>query len=71
MKLHYYPETDNLYIEFNAAPGTETREIAQGVTADVDAYGKIVGIDIDRASRQSDLTSIEAIGLPAQKPYST
>ena len=28
MKLHYYPETDSLYIELKKAAGTETREIA-------------------------------------------
>jgi uncharacterized protein YuzE len=26
MKLHYYPETDSLYIELKTAPGAETRE---------------------------------------------
>ena len=24
MKLHYYPETDSLYIELKSTPGTET-----------------------------------------------
>ena len=27
MKLHYYPETDSLYIELKSASGAETREI--------------------------------------------
>ena len=27
MKLHYYPETDSLYIEFSEEPGVETREV--------------------------------------------
>jgi uncharacterized protein YuzE len=27
MKLHYYPETDSLYIELKSAPGGETREM--------------------------------------------
>ena len=27
MKLHYYPETDSLYIELSERPGVETREI--------------------------------------------
>ena len=30
MKLHYYPETDSLYIELKSTPGRETREIAPG-----------------------------------------
>ena len=29
MKLHYYPETDSLYIELKAEPAMETREVAQ------------------------------------------
>ena len=31
MKLHYYPETDSLYIELKAEPGTETREVAKAL----------------------------------------
>jgi uncharacterized protein YuzE len=63
MKLHYYVETDSLYIELKAGPGAETREIAPGVNADFDAQGLIVGVDIDGASKL-DLTSLEAIGVP-------
>lgn len=64
MKLHYYPETDSLYIELSAAPGTETREIADGLNADLDAEGRVVGIDIDHAARTLDLSTLEAAGLP-------
>lgn len=63
MKLHYYPETDSLYIELKAAPSAETREIADGVRADFDALGGVVGIDIDRATRL-DLDPVETIALP-------
>jgi len=66
MKLHYYPETDSLYIEFKAAPGAETREVAPGLNVDLDADGEVVGFDIDRASRRLDLTTIETIALPAR-----
>jgi hypothetical protein len=34
MKLHYYPQTDSLYIEFASAPGAETREMAEGLIVD-------------------------------------
>ena len=27
MKVHYYPETDSLYLELKAILGTETREV--------------------------------------------
>jgi uncharacterized protein YuzE len=41
MKLHYYPETDSLYVELKAGPGSETREVAPGVNADFDAEGRL------------------------------
>ena len=64
MKLHYYPETDSLYIELQNAAGVDTREVAEGVIADLAADGSVVGIDLDRASR-FDLSSIDMGGLPA------
>lgn len=64
MKLHYYPETDSLYIELKNAPGTETREIVEGLVVDLDANGDVVGFDIDHASTKLDLSRIETIALP-------
>ncbi len=64
MKLHYYPETDSLYIELKTAPGTETREIVAGLVVDLDANGDVVGFDIDHASSKLDLSKIETIALP-------
>ncbi|MFN0147101.1 MAG: DUF2283 domain-containing protein [Dehalococcoidia bacterium] len=65
MKLHYYPETDSLYIALRAAPGADVREIADGVVMDLDAAGTIVGFDIDRASERLDLETLETVSLPA------
>jgi uncharacterized protein YuzE len=64
MKLHYYPETDSLYIELKTTPGTETREIVEGLVVDLDENGEVVGFDIDHASRKLDLSKIETIALP-------
>ena len=64
MKLHYYPETDSLYIEMKDSPGVETREIALGLNVDLDAKGNVVGFDIDHASHKLDLTKIETVALP-------
>ena len=64
MKLHYYPETDSLYIELKTAPGAETREIVDGLMVDFDADGNVVGFDIDQASRKLDLSKVETIALP-------
>jgi uncharacterized protein YuzE len=64
MKLHYYPETDSLYIELKSEPGAETREIVDGLLVDFDANGDVVGLDIDHASRKLDLSKIETVALP-------
>lgn len=65
MKLHYYPETDSLYIDLNSRPSADSREIADGLVVDFDAEGNIVGIDIDHASRKLDLKTLETVALPA------
>jgi len=65
MKLHYYPETDSLYIDLNSKPSADSREIVDGLVVDFDSEGNIVGIDIDHASKKLDLRTIEAISLPA------
>lgn len=65
MKLHYYPETDSLYIDLNARPSADSHEIADGIVIDVDAEGNIVGIDIGHASQKLDLSTIETEALPA------
>ena len=64
MKLHYYLDTDSLYIEFSEEAGAETREVSDGVNVDIDARGNLVGFDIDRASNRLDLSSLEATALP-------
>lgn len=67
MKLHYCPETDSLYIELEAQPGAETREIAAGLNVDFDTKGDVIGIDIDHASRKLDLSSLETVALPVAR----
>jgi uncharacterized protein YuzE len=64
MKLHYYPETDSLYIELRSGPGAEVREVADGLNADIDATGSVIGLDIDQASQRLDLATLETIALP-------
>ena len=64
MKIHYYSETDSLYIELRAGPGTETRETSDGLNVDLDADGAVVGFDIDHASRRLDLSTLETEALP-------
>ena len=64
MILHYYPETDSLYIDLAQRPGAEAREVAPGVVLDFDLDGQLVGIDIDHASQIVNLSELQAISLP-------
>jgi uncharacterized protein YuzE len=64
MRLHYYQETDSLYIDLADRPSAESRQVAPGVVLDFDASGALVGIDIDDASRKLDLSRVETISLP-------
>ena len=64
MKLHYYFETDSLYIGLGSAPSGETRVLGEGINIDLDDQGRIVGLDVDHASTRLDLTTLEAVGLP-------
>ncbi len=64
MKLHYDRETDSLYIDLNARPSVDSREIQDGVVIDLDEKGQIVGIDIQHASEILDLATLETESLP-------
>ncbi len=64
MKMHYYKETDSLYIELSSTPSADSDEVAPGVVVDYDAQGNAVGIDIDGASKKVDLSKLEAVDLP-------
>jgi len=67
MKLHYYPDTDSLYIDLNARPSADSREITEGLVVDFDSDGRVVGIDIQHASEIMDLKTLETESLPAGK----
>lgn len=66
MKLNYYPETDSLYIDLSSKASAETREISPGINLDYDNEGKLVGIDIDNASKKLELKELTLQHIPAQ-----
>ena len=66
MRLHYYAETDSLYIELRDGASVATSELAEGVNADFGEDGQVVGFDIDQALQRVDPACLEAVGLPFQ-----
>ncbi len=64
MKLHYYEETDSLYIDLADRVSSDSRELSDGFVVDYDSSGNVVGIDIQQASARLDLSRIETSHLP-------
>lgn len=71
MKIEYDPEGDALYIQIREAHPSDSIDIEDGVTVDVDADSHIVGLEILDASKRlsrSDLGSITIQNLPLETP---
>lgn len=64
MKLHYYPDTDSLYIELTEHDSIDSKEVSPGVVLDYDSDGALVGIDIDHASTITDVSGLIAVQNP-------
>ncbi|MFI5340250.1 MAG: DUF2283 domain-containing protein [Candidatus Methylomirabilales bacterium] len=55
MRVEDSKNEDALYIQLRDVPVAESRDIAEGVTLDLDAGGRIVGLGV--------LDALEALGL--------
>ena len=52
MKITYDPEVDALYIEFRHVPASDSTDVEEGVTVDLDSDGHIIGVEILDASKR-------------------
>ena len=64
MIFEYHPDSDMLYIQLADGPSTESEEIAPGVVLDFDAQERVVGVEIEDASKFIDLKRLELKALP-------
>ena len=70
MKIEYSKSIDALYIRLRDAKIADSKDIEEGVTADLDENGHIVGLEILDASEKLDLTNLINISienLPLEK----
>jgi len=67
MKIHYYEETDSLYIDLSSKESNDSQEITEDIVIDFDEHKNIVGIDIQNASKNIDFSSLEADEIPIKK----
>jgi len=66
MKLNCDPATDSLYIELTDTPSAESQEVAEGLIVDFDHTGRVVGLDLQHAKANFDLTRLDTSTLPIE-----
>jgi len=64
MIFEYYPDTDMLYIQLAEGVSAESDEIAPGIVLDLDEQGRVIGVEIENASKTMDLSRLELRSLP-------
>jgi len=64
MLFEYHPDSDMLYIKLADGASTESEEIAPGVVLDFDASNRVLGVEIEDASKFIDLSRLELRALP-------
>lgn len=64
MIVQYHPDTDMLYIQLASRVSTESEEVAPGIVLDFDERNRVIGIEIEDASKTIDLSRVELSALP-------
>ncbi len=64
MVFRYHQETDMLYIMLRDGVSTESEEVASGIVLDLDERNRVLGIEIEDASKSIDLSKLEVTALP-------
>ncbi|MGD9851180.1 MAG: DUF2283 domain-containing protein [Nitrospirales bacterium] len=58
MKVKYFSDTDTAYIEFSNQEVAETKDINENILIDLDKNGHLVGMTIEHADTQANLSEI-------------
>ena len=64
MIFEYCTETDMLYIKLVEGTSTESEEVAPGIVLDCDEQKRVIGVEIEDASKFIDLSKLELRALP-------
>jgi len=64
MIFQYYPDTDMLYIGLADGTSVESEEVAPGIVLDFDEQNRMIGVEIEDASKLIDLSRLELRALP-------
>jgi uncharacterized protein YuzE len=64
MVFQYHKDSDMLYIQLANRTSAESEEVAPGIVLDFDETNRVVGIEIEDASKLIDLSRLEVLALP-------
>ena len=63
MRIGYDPESDALYIQLGAASPADSVDLEEGVTADLDAGGHVVGLEVLDATDRLGPDALSTVAL--------
>jgi uncharacterized protein YuzE len=66
MNLAYIKERDTLYLERSPENPTHAREPREGIVINLAGDGRVVGIEIERASQRADLSLLRVGDFPGE-----
>ncbi len=64
MVFEYYPDTDMLYIKLVEVISASSEEVTPGIVLDYDDRNRVIGVEIEDASKFIDLSRLELKSLP-------
>jgi uncharacterized protein YuzE len=67
MTFYYDQELDQLAVQLVDRPSVESAEVAPGFVVDFDSEGRIVGFEVEHASKQVDLERLTLGALPVSE----
>lgn len=65
MKIKYFEDTDTALIEFSDQSTHETRAINENIYIDLDSKGNLVGMTIEHAKTQANISELLFQQMPA------
>lgn len=68
MKISYDPKYDILYLSLREADKVLCKEVSEDITVDIDAQGRLVGIEILSASEHVDLSLLLPLEMKKEAP---
>jgi uncharacterized protein YuzE len=66
MNLAYFKDRDSLYLELSPENPAHAWEAHAGVILNMSEDGRVVGIEIEKASQQTDLRALRVGDFPGQ-----